>query len=202
MNLREYGLTIGWCEDIRSYKKLIPALKEFPEDIIMTFDDDIYYGEKTIESLYSQYLKNPNYIYTNRGFRLYFDKNKALKFHKINHLLLNYKKYRKPSQFNTIIGCGGVLYPPHSLHSDVLNMQKAFELSPTQDDIWFTAMAILKGTDICLVDGYDVSFVTVEDTQQFGLCKINLASSNGLSGQEALDNVINKYPIVKETLLK
>ena len=41
--LKEFGLTIKWCKDIRSYKKLIPALKEYPNDIIITFDDDYYY---------------------------------------------------------------------------------------------------------------------------------------------------------------
>ena len=33
--LQQYGLTIKWCEDLRSYKKLIPALEEYPNDIII-----------------------------------------------------------------------------------------------------------------------------------------------------------------------
>ena len=28
LRLREFGLTIGWCKDLRSYKKLLPTLKE------------------------------------------------------------------------------------------------------------------------------------------------------------------------------
>jgi DNA-binding transcriptional LysR family regulator len=34
---------IRWTQDTRSYKKLIPALRDFPDDIIITADDDVIY---------------------------------------------------------------------------------------------------------------------------------------------------------------
>ena len=33
----------NYDRDIRSYRKLIPALADFPEAIIVTVDDDVYY---------------------------------------------------------------------------------------------------------------------------------------------------------------
>ena len=42
LNLQKYGLEVRWCEDIRSFKKLVPSLREFPNDIIVTADDDIF----------------------------------------------------------------------------------------------------------------------------------------------------------------
>ena len=71
LELKNFGLDIKWCEDIKSYKKLIPSLIEFPNDIIITFDDDIYYPFDTVEKLYNSYLKNPDCIHTNRAKRFY-----------------------------------------------------------------------------------------------------------------------------------
>ena len=46
LKLQENGLTIKWVkENLRSYKKLIPALKEYKNDILVTADDDIYYPQ-------------------------------------------------------------------------------------------------------------------------------------------------------------
>ena len=40
LSLKENGLEIRWCEDMGAYKKLLPSLKEYPDDIIVTADDD------------------------------------------------------------------------------------------------------------------------------------------------------------------
>ena len=44
LKFRENGLQIKWCENLYSYKKLIPTLKEYKNCncIIVTADDDIY----------------------------------------------------------------------------------------------------------------------------------------------------------------
>lgn len=49
--LQKYGLTIKFCNDIKSYKKLIPTLKLYPDEIIITVDDDIYYKKNMVERL-------------------------------------------------------------------------------------------------------------------------------------------------------
>jgi hypothetical protein len=38
-------------------------------------------------------------------------------------------------------GMGGVLYPPHSLHPDVLSVETFSRLAPTADDVWLYWMA-------------------------------------------------------------
>lgn len=64
---QEWGLSIVWCEDIKFYKKLIPAMKMYPNDIIVTADDDIYYPENWLELLYNSYMKNPECIHSHRA---------------------------------------------------------------------------------------------------------------------------------------
>lgn len=201
LKLQEYGLTIKWTSDIKSYKKLIPALKDYPDDVIITFDDDIYYEKDTIEALYNSYLKNKNEIQANRTWRVNLDKN-SIKPLDSSFLIWNYQEYKEASFLNTIIGCGGVLYPPNCFHSDVLDEEKFTSIVPTQDDIWFWAMAILKGTKIRLNKGYSYNHITVENTQQYGLCKLNNKKNKGLSGKDGFNRIAEYYPEIIEILKK
>ena len=201
LKLKEFGLQIKWCHDIKSYKKIIPALKEYKNDIIITFDDDIYYEKDTIETLYNSYLKNPKVIQANRVWHVKLDDNKVIPLDK-SFLYWNEENYRTPSFFNTIIGCGGVLYPPNSLSEMVLDEEKFKSIIPTQDDIWLWAMAVLNGTKIKLNKGYTSNLVAVENTQNSGLCKLNNKKSKGLSGKDGFNIMVQNYPEILEILKK
>lgn len=196
-DLEQFGLTIKWCDDIRSYKKLIPALEEYPDDIIITFDDDIYYQEDTVEKLYDSYISHPNEIHSNRCGKLYL-KNGVVK--DVPMRKVYFENFEKSSYFVRQIGYGAVLYPPKSLHKDVLNREVFTENIPTHDDIWFWAMAVLNKTKIRSVKGYTYSVNYVENTQQAGLCKINKSSGDGGSVENAIKKVIDLYPEIMDNL--
>lgn len=69
LKLRSFGLTIDWCENLRSYKKLIPALEKYPDDIIVTADDDLFYRPDWLKALNDEHAKNPRCLvahYTHR----------------------------------------------------------------------------------------------------------------------------------------
>ncbi len=42
LNLQKVGLQIGYCDDLRSYKKIIPTRQNYPDSFIVTADDDLY----------------------------------------------------------------------------------------------------------------------------------------------------------------
>ncbi len=139
------GLEIKFCKDLRSYTKLIPQLKESPEDVIVTVDDDTLYDYDVLDHLITAYLLSPKMIHCCRVHRMLFD----------NHgHLLPYKKWEwncskeGPDKTYFITGVGGVLYPPHSLDDEVFNDVVFLDICPYADDVWFTAMAIKKGTPI------------------------------------------------------
>ena len=199
LELKNFGLDIKWCEDIKSYKKLIPSLIEFENDIIITFDDDIYYDEDIVKRLYDAHLADREAVVVNRYSRIYF-KNDKIKFLKSSKLY--FSNPPKPSLLNVIIGCGGVLYPPKSLNPNVLNKQEFMSLIPTHDDIWFWLNAILNNTKIKIVDGFSTNLIPIENTQQFGLCKINNKSKNGINALDALHIITNKYPSIIKKLKK
>ncbi|MDR0912708.1 MAG: glycosyltransferase [Methanobrevibacter sp.] len=157
---KKHGLTIKWTADIKSYKKLIPALKEYPNDIIVTADDDAFYPENWLEQLYKEYDGENVVAHRVREINTDEDNNilpyvdwKLLYISNDINLSLNQDSYSSFTNFFT--GVGGVLYPPHSLHEDVLNKDLFEKLSPNTDDIWFWAMALKNNRKIKIVpNGY------------------------------------------------
>jgi len=61
------GLEIHYCEDIKSYKKLIPAIENFPEDYIIVADDDVFYPKNWLEQLLAEHGKNTKKIIYHRA---------------------------------------------------------------------------------------------------------------------------------------
>ena len=52
--------------EIRSYKKLIPALRDFPDDTIVTIDDDIHYPPNLLRDLADLHKRIPDAIVAHR----------------------------------------------------------------------------------------------------------------------------------------
>lgn len=139
----ERGLEVRFVRDLRSYDKLIHALKEFPNDTIITCDDDILYPFDFVERLVIPHLKEPGTIFFYRGHQMVFDVDKNI---------LPYKKWNidgavsHNSLLNFPNGGAGTLYPPNSLSENVHDEETFMELAPDADDIWFRAMSLKKGT--------------------------------------------------------
>jgi len=193
LNLKQYGLTIKWCSDIRSYKKLIPSLKEFPNDIIITVDDDVYYDEKLIELLYNSYLENPEFIHCHRCTKIFY-KNTAIRA-KGGGL----KYYKKPSFANKVVGVGGVLYPPNSLYKDVTNEKLFMELAPTNDDIWFWLMAVINNKKIKVIKNHKPNPADLDETQD-GPCLTQINDHGDNLFYKQLDNILKYYPELEEKI--
>lgn len=183
--------------EIRSYKKLIPALRDFPNDIIVTIDDDIYYHPKMLHDLMHLHKRIPN----------------AIIAHRVRRVLLNepYKKWRKYKWYDFILkkyifkhhamqtGVGGVLYPPHSIDEKMLDPSLYMTMAPTNDDVWFWAAAISKGTYVVPVPGWHHKLIEIGKPKEFALKTVNLKRGDDRN-REALDRILEHYPIIKQKL--
>ena len=141
--LEKYGVEIRFCEDIKSYKKLIPSLKLYPDDIIITIDDDIIYERNTLKCLLDRHSEYPDDIICTMAHIPTFG---AEGLNPYNDWKLNVCYSDEELIFP--LGGSGTLYPPHSLYKDVTDASLFMELAPQADDIWFWVMALKNGKRI------------------------------------------------------
>lgn len=199
LQLKQNGLTINWCTNIFSYKKLIPTLKNYPNNIIVTADDDIFYEKDWLENLIESYKNNENCIICHRAHKIKYAKNGDIAPYK------NWtKKIKniKPSYMNFLTGAGGVLYPANCFYKDILNEQLFLQLSPKADDIWFWTMAILNGTKICVAKNCIKHLTYVNPERERGMTnEVTLFSINKKGGNDVqMQKVINYYPQILEII--
>lgn len=194
--LKNHGLTIKWCRNCRSYNKLIPSLREFPSDFVVTVDDDIVYKPTMLEQLVASYLQYPGAIHCSRGHRAQFDATGA--FVSYRDWQRQVKDGDKPSYANFLTGVGGVLYPPSVLDKEVFNEDLFTKICRTGDDIWFWFMAVRNGTKIRVVPDSDFKLDFTPDSQEVGLCKQN---DHGGKNDEMLREMLMRFPEVRERVV-
>ena len=183
------GLEIRYCKDIKSYKKLIPSLRDFPNDYIITIDDDVIYEYDMIENLLASYKGAPGFVYANRVRRMSME----------NGVIGNYRTWKileqmmDDSPLNIPTGVGGVLYPPHCFVEEVFNESVFMDICGQADDIWFKAMCLLKGTQSRLALIHHPVYYENESVQDVALYNTNVGSANN---DKQLSLVFKKYNIL------
>lgn len=183
--------------DIRSYKKLIPALEAFPDAIVVTADDDVRYHRHMLRDLLRMHAKFPDAVIAHRAKRVELGAPyKKWRKYRWYHFL--FKRYRlDPHTIQT--GVAGVLYPPHALDPAMLDEALFMRLAPTSDDIWFWAAAVRGGRAIVPVP--------MGRNKPRGLGKpkaLSLKTTNFKSGTDrnraALEAILGAYPEIRERL--
>lgn len=161
----KYAVFFCIYENLKSYTKLIPALRQYPDKIIVTADDDIFYKQNWLKKLYNDHLKHPDEIICHQVYKIKTAGNKIAPYNRWEHNVKVYNDSRK----NFLMGVGGVLYPPCSLFRDTCDSSKFKKLAPYADDIWFYFMAILQGTKIRQAKKADVAQQYVNPYREYGI---------------------------------
>lgn len=180
--LTAQGLEIRETRDLRSYKKIVPALLAFPEAFIATADDDLAYPATWAEDLVRTAHAHPGRIVAHRAHRILRNAAGAM---------LSYELWQKniagavegPEVFAT--GAGGVIYPPGSLHPDTVDSDLFGALAPSADDIWLYWMARRQGSLVRHV-GPKVRIVEWTGSQVQNL----RGQNRGAAGQNGNDRAI------------
>jgi len=137
-DLQAAGLEIRTTDDMRSYKKIIPALDAFPDAFICTADDDAYYWPTWLGQLEEEQLEEgarmtERIVVCHRAHEITLDAEG--RFRPYEQWLLDvFKEEKSKLLFPT--GLGGVLYPPGILTHMVDDREAALTLCPHNDDIW------------------------------------------------------------------
>ncbi|NDV78860.1 glycosyltransferase [Dysgonomonas sp. 511] len=192
LKLCNFGLTIEWCEDIKSYKKIVPTLRKYPQDIIVTADDDLFYLPNWLELLYEAYLKNPYVLNCHRAHMIR---------RKADGCIDSYKNWNysynghEESYFNFGTSGSGIIFTKDLFHNNVCNDQIFMRLSPKADDIWIWSMCILNGTKIKVIENNLSKLYELSSSQNESLYQ-----SNKLENDIQLLAIIGYYPQINKNL--
>lgn len=196
MFLKQYGLEIKLVQDnLKPHNKYFYSMQEYPNDIIITVDDDILYPRNTIKKLYNSYLKYPDCVSAARVHRIKKDKNGfLLPYNDWDH---QYRKCREPSHNLIATGVGGVLYPPASLPQIAFDKEKIQRLSLNADDVWLKFMELLNDVKIIYVKHANDFLWYAGDLSNDGLAQENIYQSKN---DIYIKNVMNHFGILSKNL--
>ena len=183
--------------DIRSYRKLVPALKDFPDDIIITIDDDVAYHRDMIKDLLAVHDRFPQDLIAHRAKKILPDKPyKKWKKYRWYHFIG--RKYH--TRFDTMqTGVGGVLYPPGALKEEMIDRNLFQKLSPTADDIWFWAAAVANGRKVIPVPFGHNKPKSLGKPRELSLKSINFKSGTDRNKLQ-FEKILEHYPEIKNMI--
>lgn len=176
-NLISRGLVIKFCENFKSYKKLVPSIQEHSDYNIVTIDDDIIYPHDMLEQLLLDHISHPNVIISHRAHKIKYNTKGEI----LDYDLWDYETKCSDADYDIFpVGVGGILYPPHSLSLECVNYSVFMDIAPHADDVWFKAMSLKNNVKCKKVNdsrAFYQRFLMLENNQDIAL---------------GLNNVINK----------
>jgi len=187
----------NYDRDIRSYRKLIPALIDFPDAIIVTVDDDVAYHRHMLRDLLNLHAQLPDAVLAHRVKRI-----------ELGAPYRSWRKYRwydflfrriHRSFLNLQTGVGGVLYPPRSLKREMLDVDLFSAIAPSTDDIWFWAAAAANGFCVVPVPFGRNKPRGLDKPRELSLKTINFKGKTDRN-VSALNAVMEHYPEIKQRI--
>lgn len=186
-NLQGEHFGIHYSSTTEPHRKLVETLKLLPDRYIVTCDDDMIYPKDWLSRLLESWQRAPDDIVAHMCRKMRLE----------NREFMPYRKWRgeskgESSPLTLALGWGGVLYPPGSLDARVLERDTYMRLSPHADDLWFKAMAMLKGTAVRKSVNPDPEPVPIIGSQSISLGKKNIAED---MNREQLLALIEEYKL-------
>lgn len=190
-NFFERGLEIRYVRDIGPHTKYFYAFKEFPESIIITVDDDIWYPENLVEKLLENYQLFPNAISANRIHKIVYNEKK---------IPLSYNQWdfdssgrrSRVSFDNFATGVGGVLYPPKLLKDCFFDIDKIEMLSLKNDDIWLKVVENFSKVPVAKAYNKDNLILNIDGTQEISLNSFNVHEHRN---DQIINDILKKYGV-------
>lgn len=193
--MQRVGVDFYYCEDLRSFKKLIPALHMFPNNPIMVCDDDFYYHKRYVEWITDAYKKSDKRTVIGSMSRIP---------EKRNGRYIPYSQWKTdkevPADLHMAFGSGnGTLIPSNVFDSEIMNSEAFLRLCPTADDLWLWAMMERQNINRILLShhGYGIHRVVnrIEDWDVENADNLTLINVVHGKNDQQLENLLNHYQI-------
>lgn len=148
----KYGFEIHWCdENLRSHKKWFYALQEYPDDLIITIDDDILYNSRAFENLLNYHKIYPNAVIARRTHLITCNSDESIAPY--NDWYSECSLYVGIPRMDLFATTGaGALLPPHIFKKEIFNKDVFMKICPYADDIWLKVMETYNGVPVVLAE--------------------------------------------------
>ena len=193
-----YGLEIRYCaEDLLAHKKYYYAMQEFPDKLIVTYDDDIIYPEDSLEKLLVMHEQHPHAIICNRGREIAIE----------NDSVAPYRCWKVSGRipagvptYSVMASTGaGTLYPPHCMPEETFDIEKIRALALTADDLWMKVMSIRGQIPVVKSQTRGKALCVSKGKQDVTLAHQNVDQNQN---DRVMHDLLEQYPEVKQALLK
>lgn len=193
-----HGLEVRFCEDLRSHKKYYYALQEQqPNELVVTFDDDIIYHPHSIERLLEQHTKYPDCIVCNSAHIITFDADGNVNdYHKWG---TTSDGMAQPSMILSPLTGSGCMYPYGMLTEEAFDKEKIKSLAFTADDLWICFMSKIANRKICVPEKVSRTFSVVSESQTVHLGQVNCIEDGN---NNTIKNLSREYSYVFNILRK
>jgi len=190
LNLEKRGLQIEFCNvNLMSHKKYYYTMLKYSDAKVITIDDDIIYPPDLIQKLDKCHKIFPEDIICTMSRHIKIINNKISKYIDWNYIRIN----TNPSIQSLSIGCGGVLFPPASLHPDIFDKGCLIKYALQADDLWLKIMSIKNKTKVVSIAGeYSRFFIPILHTSKEKLSDLNISQGNN---DKVFDKLIEVYKI-------
>jgi len=193
LQLKSLGLKIEFCEDLKAHTKYYYAFQKYPENLVITVDDDIIYPKNLLEVLLETHQKHPNCVVANRV-RYVEIENKDYKPYrewKINKL-----KNQNPSKKILATGVSGVLYQPSLFKDSVFDIEGMKKTGCIGDDIWLKAAQLDSDLPVVCTNYYTKAFIEIPLSQEKSLFRTNVFENDN---DRQVQEVFEYFGITEES---
>ncbi|MBQ6622434.1 MAG: glycosyltransferase [Mogibacterium sp.] len=175
---REGQAEIRWCDtNLKPHKKYYYAFQDFPEDLVITVDDDLIYAQDMIEKLRLAHIAYPDAVATMRAHYIVLDENGEI---------APYSDWVKdcagcpflPSAQLMATNGAGSLFPVPLLDRQLLDIETIQSTCPVADDIYLKGIELLSNVPTVLASNYS-PLDYIGDTQENStLWKVNITEND------------------------
>lgn len=194
IDLQKFGLEICWTNDIYGHKKYFyPVKEQKANEVVITYDDDLIYSERSIERLIKTHKKYPKCLVCERG------------------QTINEKYLNNPGRWKTISSLGvtkptysmnpspggGCLIPYKAFFEDAGKEDVIRELAYKNDDLWYMFMCAQNGTRMIKTRKFHKTFTAIEGSQVEQMATENIGNNYNAV---VLEKLKKAYPVAWERI--
>lgn len=195
----KYGFEIHWNEEnLLSHKKWFYAFWEYPNDVVVTIDDDILYKNTALEILLQYHTLFPECVVARNAVVIIGDKDDVAPYGAWYSCSSDYIGI--PRMDLSAIGNGGILYPVHLFKTkEMFNTDVFMQICKYADDLWMKVMEVYSGIPVVLAEkGWDDTVLTEHQSD----CLFQDYNKDGGNDRQ-LKALLQKYPYTyhKEKLI-